>query len=114
MPPLHRQIQLRRLESRHLEVGAKPRAAECGQPLAQSPPRTREHRHLLGKDRSVTRGGLLAHLIQQVLSLVTDAEKQERDQGGGERPRHDQRPQVDLDQTEQRVVDRKQSRPRIP
>src|SRR5437870_6388312 len=114
MPALHRQIELRRLQARDSEVARQARPVERLQSLAQAPPWARKHRDLIGEDRALPGRRLLAQLVDQILALVANAEQQQRDDSGGERSGHDQRPQVDLDQTKDRVLNREEVYPRVP
>src|SRR5206468_7440942 len=63
MPPLHRQVELRGLQSRHLEVGAESLAAQRLEPLLQPPPWAGEDRNLVGKDRALSGRRLLLQLL---------------------------------------------------
>src|ERR1700756_791590 len=114
MPALHREIELRRLQPRQLQVTGESRATESLEPVSQSLPRARQDRHLLGQDGALSGRRLLAELVEKVHPFVANAKQQQRDETRSERSVHDERPKVDLDQAEQRVVDGKEVGPRVP
>src|SRR5260370_41962283 len=106
MPPLNGAIELCGLQARDLEVRAQPAALERAQALLEPAPWTGEDRHVLRKNGARPGGRLLPELVDQSHRLVADPEEQQRDQGGGERPGPDPRPDVILDQPRNAVRER--------
>jgi len=82
--------------------------------LPEPLPGAGENRHFFGQNRARPGRGLFPELISQGHRLVADAEEEERDEGEREGPGHDQGAKVNLDEPEQRVVDREKGEPGIP
>src|ERR1051325_1207408 len=108
MPALHGKVELRRLQSRDLEVGANALAVEGVQPLLEALPGAGEDGNLLRQDGAESSRRLLVQLLAKVLPFVTDAQDEKWEQGGRERAFQDQRAQVDLHYPNDRRVDGEQ------
>src|SRR5439155_16889064 len=54
MPAFHRQVQLRCLQSRNLQITAYPSATQRLEALLQALPRAGQDRHLVGQDRALS------------------------------------------------------------
>src|SRR5260370_3378338 len=96
VPPLHGEVELRRLQPRHRQIPARPRPVERLQSLPQPAPWAGQDGHLVGQDRALPGGRLLVHLVEQALSLISNPEQQKRDDTGGERTGSNQRPDEEL------------------
>ena len=114
MPALHREVELRCLQSREAHVSAESTLVQRAQPLAKAFPGVGEYVHLGRQHRACADGRLFAQLVVQGPALVAQAHHQQHDHAGREGPCHDDGAQVNLDQAEERRLDGEEGEPRVP